>query len=151
MENSRYVKLKINLINVAVTIVFLWPFLLGAYGEKTTHPALTDETVDFFNLSYPNKALSDSEKSLIKTGSTEEDENPRYLMHFYDPVYNRGLIYLGKEWMSSKDWAEDTKAQARWDYLAMGLGATREYLVLKPIILGSVRFMIMYGTTTKED
>jgi len=71
-------------------------------------------------------SLSGEEKALLKTGSTGEDENPRYLMHFYDPVYNRGLVFLGKEWVSSKDWAEDTKAQARWD-LAMGLGATREY------------------------
>ncbi len=78
-----------------------------AYSEKTTHPALTDEIVDLFNLYHPALKLSDQEKESVKQGSIDEDKNARWMHHFYDPVYNRGLWGFS----SSKTWSEDSLAQ----------------------------------------
>src|SRR3989344_8825398 len=83
-----------------------------AYSESTTHPGLTDEIVDLFNLYYPEHQISDVEKELAKKGSTDEDSNIRMMHHFYDPVYNRGIELAGSKWQSSKDWSMDTMGQA---------------------------------------
>ena len=92
--------------------IFLLPLVSFAYSDDTTHPGLTDEIVDLFNLYYPTLALSDGEKELMKNGSTDEDDEIRSMRHFYDPVYNRGIEIAGSKWQSSKDWAQDTLAQA---------------------------------------
>ncbi len=62
-----------------ILIFLAMPFSVSAYSEKTTHPALTDEIVDFFNLYYPPANFSDAEKELIKRGSIEEDNSPRWM------------------------------------------------------------------------
>ena len=61
-----------------------------AYDDKTTHPALTDEIVDFYNLSFPGKKLTPQQKEWIIEGSIMEDTPPRWINHFYDPVYKEG-------------------------------------------------------------
>ncbi|KKW18827.1 MAG: Envelope glycoprotein J [Parcubacteria group bacterium GW2011_GWB1_50_9] len=96
-------------------LFFSIPLFLLAYSDETTHPALTDEIVDHFNRFYPERALSASQKELMKLGSREEDEETRWLQHFYDPIYNRGLMTLGKEWENAKSWSQNTLAQASED------------------------------------
>src|SRR3989344_107395 len=86
--------------------------LAFAYSESTTHPGLTDEIIDLFNLYYQNLEISDEYKELVKKGSTDEDSNIRMMHHFYDPVYNRGIELAGIKWQSSKDWSQDTMGQA---------------------------------------
>lgn len=61
-----------------------------AYDDETTHPALTSEIVNFYNTLYPNDALSEEEKAWIVKGSIEEDTSPRWMNHFYDPIYKEG-------------------------------------------------------------
>lgn len=97
MENHRFVKPNIILLGGMLLTILAVPSFIFAYDDTTTHPALTDEIVDHFNRFYPNKALSVSQKELVKSGSIEEDEELRYFRHFYDPIYNRGLIFV-KEW-----------------------------------------------------
>ena len=58
MENNRYVIIFKILIFGAVATILLGPSFLLAYSDITTHPALSDETVDFFNINFPNLALS---------------------------------------------------------------------------------------------
>ena len=58
-----------------------------AYDDKTTHPALTDEIADFYNLSFSNKQLTSQEKEWIVEGAILEDTPPRWINHFYDPIY----------------------------------------------------------------
>lgn len=60
-----------------------------AYSEITTHPALTQEIVDFYN-SVASIPLTPEQKEWIIQGSILEDATPRWLNHFYDPVYNTG-------------------------------------------------------------
>ncbi len=61
-----------------------------AYNDQTTHPALTDEIVDFYNLVFSNNPLTSEEKEWIITGSINEDVIPRMMNHFYDPVTSQG-------------------------------------------------------------
>src|SRR3989338_10805471 len=113
MENYRFVKYFAILLGGM--LFFSIPLFLLAYSDETTHPALTDEIVDHFNRFYPERALSASQKELVKLGSRKEDEETRSLQHFYDPIYNRGLMTLGKEWENSKSWSQNTLAQASED------------------------------------
>ena len=76
MENHRYVAATKILI-IAVTAFLLWPSFLLAYDDDTTHVALSDETVDFFNIHFSSPALNSEEKELVKKGSFEEDFAPR--------------------------------------------------------------------------
>ena len=61
-----------------------------AYDDKTTHPALTDEIVDFYNLSFSNNQLTNQEKEWVVQGAILEDTPPRWINHFYDPIYKIG-------------------------------------------------------------
>jgi len=89
MENRRIIKY------ILIFIIFILPFnFILAYSDTTTHPALTDEIIDLFNHYYPDLKISDQEKALIKKGSTDEDIAPRWMQHFYDPIYNRGLVLV---------------------------------------------------------
>jgi hypothetical protein len=106
-------------------IALLFPFQIFAYDNLTTHPALTQEIVKFYNQFYQPK-INDQEKQWLMTGSKEEDDPVvRTLNHFYDPVYHRGLsgdinadvmtpllTVLKPFIQSAKDWAKNSYAQA---------------------------------------
>lgn len=62
---------------------------VSAYDDATTHPALTDEVVNFYNLS-SGSAITPEEKEWIVQGSILEDTPPRWINHFYDPVHKIG-------------------------------------------------------------
>lgn len=66
-----------------------------AYDNDTTHPALTQEIVEFYNLSFPNDPITDEEREWIIQGSILEDTSPRWINHFYDPVNKVG--WTGEE------------------------------------------------------
>lgn len=111
MENRGIVKIICFLFSFLMTVAIA-PSLF-AYSDKTTHPALTDEIVDFFNINHPDLVLNSEEKEAVIRGSVQEDAFGRWMRHFYDPVYERGLEY-GMSWQSSKDWAGDTLAQSTY-------------------------------------
>ncbi|PIP73998.1 MAG: hypothetical protein COW88_00275 [Candidatus Lloydbacteria bacterium CG22_combo_CG10-13_8_21_14_all_47_15] len=105
--------------SIFLAAIFL-PLFSYAYSQQTTHPALTDEIVDFFNFSYTDALLSADEKRFLIEGSTEEDSpETRVVNHFYDPVRNVGLKTFGG--LTAKNWAENTRAQAVFSNLA-GIG-----------------------------
>ncbi|MBI1957438.1 MAG: hypothetical protein HYS44_03215 [Candidatus Niyogibacteria bacterium] len=115
MEIHRLIK---KCIFYAVTTL-LWPSLLFAY-EVGTHAALTDKTIDFFNIQFPTLKIADPGKESIKVGSIAEDDGARFFHHFYDPVYERGLFGFS----SSKLWAEATIEQG--GLAAVGAGGIKE-------------------------
>ncbi|MBI2278615.1 MAG: lamin tail domain-containing protein [Candidatus Brennerbacteria bacterium] len=80
----------VSLIVLAVTIGIVFPARALAYDQETTHAALTDEAVDFYNLLYPDEPLTAEQKEWIVEGSINEDEFPRWLNHFYDPIRKIG-------------------------------------------------------------
>lgn len=115
MENSRDLIFYLAIFYLAIilstvlTCVLTWLFfnLVNAYDQMNTHPALTDEIVDFYNLAYPDDQISNDFKQEMIKGAIEEDTPPRWLNHFYDPIYNQG--WLG--YTSAKEWAKNTEKQ----------------------------------------
>ncbi|MCK6462471.1 MAG: right-handed parallel beta-helix repeat-containing protein [Candidatus Pacebacteria bacterium] len=60
-----------------------------AFDDLTTHPALTDEVIDFYNL-FAGEKINNEDKETIIQGAQDEDIPPRWINHFYDPVRNLG-------------------------------------------------------------
>ncbi|MFA5870332.1 MAG: PKD domain-containing protein [Candidatus Paceibacterota bacterium] len=122
--------------------VFLGIFLCSvpsvfAYDDDTTHPALTQEILRFYNLTHPDTKISESDQKLIIEGSKNEDITPRWVNHFYDPVRNEGWTgehqgdtpalatqafarvgIISREPLSVPEWAVNDLAQ--YDYVRYG-------------------------------
>ena len=82
-----------NSIAVFAAVVFwslLYPIAAVAY-DGPTHAALTDQIVDFYNLNLPSgqAPISPQQKEWVVQGSLDEDTPPRWINHFFDPIYNR--------------------------------------------------------------
>ncbi len=115
--------------------VFLLPSFVFAYGDTTTHPALTEVIVDEYNKRHPESPITAEQKELIIKGSTLEDTPPRWVNHLYDPVrriswngenlgsvpqdVTKTLLSWGvasdKEWLSAVDWADNRAAQEKYE------------------------------------
>ena len=91
MEDNRAINFFV--VTLLVMTFLAAPVFSSAYDDKTTHPALTQEIVKFFNRYFPGLALNDAERMLIMQGSIDEDDGVRFMHHFYDPVFNRGLTF----------------------------------------------------------
>ncbi len=85
--------IKFIMAGAVVSIFLLSPAISTAYDESTTHPALTQEIVDFYNASFPTAPLTSQQKEWVIAGSRDEDTPPRWINHFYDPV--RGVGWSG--------------------------------------------------------
>ncbi len=111
-------KNKIFTITMCAVVSFMVYNIVLAYDSKTTHPNLTDITVELHNLKSNNKILQ-SEKYWIKKGSTDEDSGMRSINHFYDPVYNRTWKIGGLEALvpkvTARVWANDQARQSSYD------------------------------------
>lgn len=81
---------KIFILFLFLFSVFFISKLSFSYDDKTTHPGLTDEIIDFYNLNFSNEQLTNEEKEWIVQGSVDEDIPPRWINHFYDPIYKVG-------------------------------------------------------------
>jgi hypothetical protein len=116
-------------------IIFSFFNFALAYDDKTTHPALTDEIIDFYNLVYPDKPITPEQKEWIIEGSIKEDTPPRWINHFYDPIYKTGwtgehtgkydagtiqfisqnfIAPFGIKPVSSIDWIHNNTLQAKY-------------------------------------
>jgi len=99
---------KICIIFFTILTIFFFVPYSQAY-EVITHVGLTNEVVDFYNLSFKNK-ITNLQKELIIQGSIDEDSpDLRVLNHFYDPIRNIGLL----DGHSAKDWAISEVIQKR--------------------------------------
>lgn len=114
MENRKLVTIKkcafafvalFNLVNLT-TARQVYAYEIG------THMGITKEIARFYNANFPARKIGDLEMAAMLQGSKDEDDAPRWMNHFYDPVYNRGLTnFFGTNWMSSKQWANDRAEQ----------------------------------------
>ena len=131
MENNRPID-KIIKYLLGGTL-FVIPFFVFGYSDTTTHPALTQEILKFYNESYSYQQINNEDAQEIIQGSVDEDSGTRWLYHFYDPVYKRGLVLEGSlsteelglafvaggarsKWKSSKEWAQNTLLQGDREY-----------------------------------
>lgn len=106
METGKFIK--IFFLTLVGTLAV--PIFVSAYSDATTHPALTQEAIKLFNNSYPDLKISDADKNLMERGSVEEDAAPKWMSHFYDPIYNRGL------------WANDSSKVYSQKWVTLGPG-----------------------------
>ena len=116
MENRKSVKVLIPIILLGFFICGVAPVF--AYGPGT-HSSLTKEAVDFYNINFPQNKINAELINYLIDGSRREDDVPRFMNHFYDPIYNRGITFdsaidpflpIG-QWQKSKDWANDSANQ----------------------------------------
>jgi len=105
--------MKVNkfILFLVVMGVFSWLSPNALAYETRTHKQLTEASIDLFNQSFPEHKIENKLKEALIIGSEEEDEIPRHLFHFYDPVNDRGLTFKNEQWLSSKKWAEDEQKQ----------------------------------------
>ncbi len=96
MEAKQYVK-----IVTLLALVFLPALVLG-YDDTKTHPLLTSKAVSLFETS-EQKSFSEADRLQIVQGAKDEDNVPRWLEHFYDPINNVGLN--NNQFATSKKWA----------------------------------------------
>lgn len=151
-----YLKMK-NKIDLLKTVVLVF-FVFWAFSQKAfaygfdTHALLTKESIDLYNRESGGK-ISDPLKSFIIDGSRQEDNAPRWLNHFYDPVYERSLAFdpaIDPElvWLknimgasaTSKEWAQSELRQSSIPYSLASL------IDIKPLHIGS----ILAGTEQKK-
>jgi len=109
-------KIKISILAIIFGILILGINQARAYSIAT-HAYLTSEIFDFYNKNFEENKIPDGLKTYLIDGARREDDVPRWMNHFYDPVYDRGLTdsLLGK-WNKSKDWAQNSKEQNKLTY-----------------------------------
>ncbi len=105
------------LILLVLILVGIIPIPALAY-DRATHEGITQAVVQGYEKLYGSK-LDSSEKQRIIGGSSAEDDDWRFLNHFYDPINYRGLTVLGVSLGEpSEAWAYDTRGQASWRCVA---------------------------------
>ena len=121
MENRKSV---VFLAPVIVLGLFLvWPKISLGY-DAGTHELLTDTAIRLYDKNYPQNKIDSALNSFVLDGTRREDDPPRWMNHFYDPVYERGLsqdnaidpLYKLGNWQESKLWAQDGTNQNKIKY-----------------------------------
>ncbi|OGY38893.1 MAG: hypothetical protein A2418_01705 [Candidatus Brennerbacteria bacterium RIFOXYC1_FULL_41_11] len=121
-----------TLLISAFFALFLLPETARGYAYET-HGFLTKQTIEFYNSYFSEKVPVDLVNFVIDA-SRREDDSPRWINHFYDPVYQRGyqpdiaidsyplafaqILEKVVNWVSSKQWASDSSQQNRLVYKA---------------------------------
>ena len=112
--------------------LFLITSLAFSYDYET-HGFFTNHTSEFYNANFSEK-ISLGLVNFLVDGSRREDDTPRWINHFYDPVYQRGyqpeiaidayplafaqVLERVVNWVSSKQWADSSSQQNRLVYKA---------------------------------
>ncbi len=115
------------------TLVFLFilfPLFSFAFDANSTHPALTEEIVKYYN-SFAERKITNEELELLKQGSIFEDKSPRWVNHFYDFFNNSAINWstlrgvseiaiklflktLPHKPLKSIDWSQNELAQLKY-------------------------------------
>ena len=69
--------------------VFAFCHIALAYEPSPTHRDLTSKIVEIYNKYYSPK-ITDEQADWFRKGTIEEDTAPRWINHFYDPIYKTG-------------------------------------------------------------
>ncbi len=75
-----------------------------SYDNLITHPKLTESAINIYEQE-AGKYLNYQQTNWIIKGSIDEDNDPRYLNHFYNPQTGRGLNDGWFHGQSAKNWA----------------------------------------------
>ncbi|MEK7147100.1 MAG: hypothetical protein AAB772_02485, partial [Patescibacteria group bacterium] len=109
-------RLRLFIIGINLILGFFYFQDAFAYGVET-HAGLTKEIFQFYNKHSSVNKIPDSFKDYLIEGSRQEDMPPRWMNHYYDPVYDRGLTSgIYGNWDKSKTWAQSAKEQNKLVY-----------------------------------
>jgi len=89
-----------------------WVSQVFCYDTNIAHPGIAEMAVKLYNKNSDNK-ISVEQLNWIKQGAQAEDVPTRWLNHFYDPVYNRGLNFLGQH-VTAKEWSKNFQEQTNY-------------------------------------
>lgn len=103
MENRRVVK-------ICCLVLFLAPLSVSAFDNDVTHPMISKVGVLI-----ASSTLSLTDVADIERGSKEEDIAPRWIHHFNDPLYERGLTLGLRKFMQASVWANSPVNDLSWD------------------------------------
>jgi len=98
---------------IFIILALSFAYQVFGYNNLITHPLLSESAAVIYNQRASLK-LTDQQKSWIIKGSIDEDNDPRYLNHFYNPVTGKGLdgwdqigkLNLKVQGKSAKEWAK---------------------------------------------
>ncbi len=104
-------------LSIGTLVPMFLPVSVFAY-EIGTHAYLTNTSFDLFDKNFSSKKISPELRDFLVDGARREDDVPRWMNHFYDPVNERGLnsdvsvdpINVGN-WDTSKAWAKNAENQ----------------------------------------
>ena len=103
----------LGLVIVALLVTLLVPSSSADAYSKQTHSNITKYTFEkyqeIFNSPFSFRDIADASR-----GSADEDKNPRYLNHFYDPVHDQGLDTLLLNGIASPVWADSILEQGNY-------------------------------------
>lgn len=123
-------------ISILVFVALFFSYQAVSAYEVETHAYLTSETIKFYNQHFPANRIPANLEAYLIDGARREDDPPRWMNHFYDPVYNRGLtidlnifsardiaalslvstVTLSSNWLPSKIWAQNSNSQTKIKY-----------------------------------
>lgn len=146
MENRKSLK---SLILFLIIIFGIGSFRYVFTYKTTTHANLTSVMFDYYNQNFPEQKIPDEFKAVLVEGAVREDDPPRWLNHFYDPINNKGLSWKNLSWESSKSWAQNDKTQLALVYKAnlasiVGLGS-------EPLIYTWQKAIKLYNEGNQKD
>lgn len=84
-----------------------------SYDSSIAHPNIAVLAAELYNENAESR-LSAEEISWIRQGAFNEDKPIRWMHHFYDPTNGKGVFYIYKYHLSSKDWAQSPSAQEKF-------------------------------------
>ncbi|MDA3840361.1 MAG: hypothetical protein PF572_04690, partial [Patescibacteria group bacterium] len=76
-----------------------------AYNNTIVHPGITNEAIKLYLRSGNEGKITSKQSASILKGAENEDIDPRYLNHFYNPYNNQSLEVLGATFSTAKEWA----------------------------------------------
>lgn len=121
-------KIRLAALVVLGGLIFVTQVL--AYSPLYTHPDLTEEMAKLFNLKKSDLKITGEEIKWLRTGAINEDDAPRWINHFYNPVnkvgwsgkhfstltpeeaLKFGADFAPKPPMASVDWVVSQESQA---------------------------------------
>ncbi len=119
MENRKYVVLL-----TFIAGLFIFQAAIARGYATDTHQFLTETSARLYNNTYTNEQVDQALIPFLLDGARREDDAPRWMNHFYDPIHETGLTYnaaidpwinLGN-WQSAKLWAQDSANQTKLKY-----------------------------------
>ncbi len=129
------IKNKNSVVLFLSAFLFILSFSFSfAYEPIPTHRDLTQKIVEIYNRYYSPK-ISQEQIQWMLDGSVKEDTPPRWINHFYDPIYKVGwtgekegdvsqdtvkklskIVLSTKEAVSSINWLHNTKLQDKYGF-----------------------------------